>query len=608
LIALACIQAWVFRHSVTPDGVAYLDLSDAVVNGRLGDLVNAYWSPLYPLIIGAVRWALAPTPLSAPYWEFAVVHGVNFGSFVVALLAFEALLRALDDGGARWGQRPFSKPVGLGLAYLLFGVTVLSMVSVEGTVPDLLLCATVFAAFACALKLSAIGHSPRTAAMLGVALALGALTKSIMFPVAAIVLATLAAVAWKNGGGRAALVGALVFGVVTAPWVIMLSRASGEITTGKTGALNYAWYVNHQQPANTGAIPALATPRAPLPLDRVAILADARGTNPLWYDPARWNRDIRPRFSLGEQWVRLRQNLLYYVGVLAPILFSLVVIASGTAWSDMRVTLMRGAVILVPSAAAIGAYAMVYATSRYIGPFLAAVLLVLAAAFPGTAPLRAARMALGAGVALLLIDFLSPMRGRVFLTYALAAFVASWLAWRATRGPRFRWALVVVTTAVFLAVASQLPALVVQAIAVGVGMALWMMLSRSGSDADTIASESRLRQTFAVASLVAITLTSALASWHAAQRWRDYAGTRVHPDWDTAQQLLREGITAGSRIAVVGNPERSGWARMNRYHIVAIVPEGLADAYLRLSDADRATMLRAFADAGATRLVMHRTP
>src|SRR5688572_33106716 len=105
LVLLAAFQAWTFRHMVSPDGVAYLDLSDAVVTGRLGDLVSGYWSPLYAIAIGLVRLLVLWTPLGGPYWEFALIHVVNFGAFLLALGAFEWFLRELDASATRWGNR-----------------------------------------------------------------------------------------------------------------------------------------------------------------------------------------------------------------------------------------------------------------------------------------------------------------------------------------------------------------------------------------------------------------------------------------------------------------------------------------------------------------------
>lgn len=606
LLVAALAQGWVFRHSVTPDGVSYLDLSDAVVGGRFGDLVNAYWSPLYPALIGIVRALLSATPLASPYWEFTILHGVNVAAFVLSLAAFEWFLKAIDDSSVAWGTayRPFATPLGLASAYVLFGVAALSMISVEGSVPDLLLCAALFGAFACLLRLRIQGRASaiRTAVLLGVLLALGALTKSFVFPLAIVVLVTLAIANWAHDRGRTALIAAAVFALCCAPWVYVLSRSLGHFSTGRTGALNYAWYVNHQQPPNTGVMPELANPHS-LPLDGVGILSPAHGTNPLWLEPAYWHRNLRPDFSIQQQWVRMRPNLLYYLAILAPVLFSMVVIGLAAEWRDLRATFARSAVVLLPSIAAFGAYAMVYATSRYVAPFLVASLLTLAAAFPGAARLRAARMALAAGLSLVLIDVLSPLRGRVFLSYALAAFLASWLAWRAARGPRFRWALVLVTTIVLLALVSQLPRLVVLSATAAVGIGLWIMLSSVGDEPDAIASEVAVRRAFAIAAIAALALPSALASWHAARRWNESANGVTHPEWSTAQRMIGDGIPRGSRIAVVGNPERSGWARLNRYRIVAVVPEQLADRYSMLSDADRETLWRAFAAAGATRIV-----
>ncbi len=55
-------QAYAQRYVVGPDGVAYLDLSDAVVAGHWSGLVNLYWSPLYPLLIGLARIVTRASP------------------------------------------------------------------------------------------------------------------------------------------------------------------------------------------------------------------------------------------------------------------------------------------------------------------------------------------------------------------------------------------------------------------------------------------------------------------------------------------------------------------------------------------------------------------
>src|SRR5260370_6919307 len=72
LLILAGMQAWASRFTTTPDGMSYVDLSDAVVTGHLGQLVNAYWSPMYPALIGVLRLVVP-----GPYWEYPAHHLPN---------------------------------------------------------------------------------------------------------------------------------------------------------------------------------------------------------------------------------------------------------------------------------------------------------------------------------------------------------------------------------------------------------------------------------------------------------------------------------------------------------------------------------------------------
>lgn len=602
LVPLAALQGWVFRHTVAPDGVAYLDLSDAVVQWRLGELVNGYWSPVYPTIVGVVRLLLSATPLGAPYWEFALLHFVSFASFVLSLAAFEWFLRALDNAGAAWHQQPFSTPLGRAIAYLLFGTASLVMISVAGTVPDFLLSAALFGAFACLLRLRDHPTDRGAAIRLGLVLAAGALTKSVLFPVGVVMLVALALAVWKRGGRAALQYAAAAFVVATLPWCVALSLSLNRPTTGETGSLNYAWYVNHQQPPNTGVMPASARPPDSLPLDGLAIMPNARGTNPLWYDPARWHREVRPRFSAAQQWSRLSYSLAYYVGILAPLLLVVLAVAAAAEWRDIRTTIGRSLVVVLPTVAAFGAYALVYTTSRYVAPFLVAACLTIAAAFPKDATLRASRFALAISVLLLAIDALSPMRGRVFLTYGLGLFIPAWLVWE-SRGPALRWVLATATAIALLWALSQLPSVIVRSMTLLTGLILWITLSRRRDSADAVVSAVALRRALAIAGVFVTTLPGTIDGYRALDRWIRTPRGDAHPDWNTAQQTIRDGTPVGSKIAVVGSPFDAGWARLARYQIVAVVPDARAEAFWNLSDADRQRILRMFSEAGATRLI-----
>ena len=88
LLGLAAYQAYAQRYVISPDGVSYLDLSDAIVTGHLSRLVNLYWSPLYPALIGVARLLTG----AGPRTEVALVHAVNLGCFAAMLGAFEYML------------------------------------------------------------------------------------------------------------------------------------------------------------------------------------------------------------------------------------------------------------------------------------------------------------------------------------------------------------------------------------------------------------------------------------------------------------------------------------------------------------------------------------
>jgi 4-amino-4-deoxy-L-arabinose transferase-like glycosyltransferase len=549
LVALALAQAWLFRHEISPDGVAYLDLSDAIVDGRLGDLVNAYWSPAYPFAIGVVRLVLDPTPLGAPQWEFTLVHVVNVLAFLLALGAFEWLLRAVDDTGARWGQRPFQSVVGRVAAYALFGIGTIDMITLRGTVPDMLIAAASFAAFACLLRLHENPRDRWSALRLGLVLAGGALTKSFFFPLGVVILATLAWSLLRRGGGAQLLLAASVFVVMTLPWIVVVSRSVGRVSTGETGSLNYAWYVNSQQPPNAGAMPRLAAPRDSLPLDGLAVFPDARGTNAFWYDPARWSRDLRPRLDVSQQLARLWLSAQYYAYVGAPFLLILIAIAAASRASDLRPTIERSYVVLVPCVAAIGAYALVYTTSRHLAPYVVGAGVVLAAAYPRDATLSARRLVIAIVVTLVALELVAPLRGRILLSYGLGATV--------------------------------LAALVVQRRRAVIDPAL-------------------LRRVFALGVVVTAAIPGVLRGVAALQRPIISA---EHPEWTTAQRLVAGGLAPGSKIAILGNPENSGWARLAGYSIVAVVPADRVAAFKALSDAERARIIAAFQRAGAVDLV-----
>src|SRR5947199_1108389 len=88
-ILLATTQAWFTRFTMNPDGVSYLDMGDYFWSGNFQYFVNGYWSPIYPVILGAFIKIFHPSA----YWEYPLAHFVNLLIFIAVLPCFEFFLR-----------------------------------------------------------------------------------------------------------------------------------------------------------------------------------------------------------------------------------------------------------------------------------------------------------------------------------------------------------------------------------------------------------------------------------------------------------------------------------------------------------------------------------
>src|SRR5208282_1563795 len=69
----AAILTWSARHSMNPDGLSYLDLASEALAGGPSKLLNSYWSPGYPALIGIAMLVFRPSADQ----EFALIHFVN---------------------------------------------------------------------------------------------------------------------------------------------------------------------------------------------------------------------------------------------------------------------------------------------------------------------------------------------------------------------------------------------------------------------------------------------------------------------------------------------------------------------------------------------------
>jgi hypothetical protein len=83
-ISLAALQALAASQYVNPDGISYLDIGDELWRGNWHAVINGYWSPLYPWLLGGALWLFKP----GPHRELLVVHAVNVGLFAISFVIF----------------------------------------------------------------------------------------------------------------------------------------------------------------------------------------------------------------------------------------------------------------------------------------------------------------------------------------------------------------------------------------------------------------------------------------------------------------------------------------------------------------------------------------
>lgn len=71
------------------DGLSYIEIAEAYLRGNWRSAINGYWSPLYSWFLALGLGIFKPSPEK----EYALVHGMNFLIYLLALLSFDLLLR-----------------------------------------------------------------------------------------------------------------------------------------------------------------------------------------------------------------------------------------------------------------------------------------------------------------------------------------------------------------------------------------------------------------------------------------------------------------------------------------------------------------------------------
>jgi hypothetical protein len=389
----AAAMAWDSRQFVEPDGLSYLDMASETLRSGPHNLINLLWSPLYPSLIALVMLLFHPSASM----EIPLIHFLNWLIFVGASLAFAFLVRTwFADERDSAAQKPNAPRFGIlvPFTFWLFFWSTIHFIPVSLVTPDLCVQGTVFLAAGICGQLARTNSSWKHDVALGSTLAFGYYAKAAMFPLSLLLLLLL--FLWppiiSSRGRYGVLLAAVVFLLVSAPLIVVMSSRVSHLSTGGSGALNYAWWVNKVPPYGgsvrmgmtildslyTGKFSAsvrLTHPPRTL-MEKPLILefgSPITGTYPLWYDPCYWNEGANPRFDLRQQLVALKENLLRYGHAfveMASLFAGLLVLgvlrrrAPTTAKPEWRWYWL----LLWPVAAA-AMYACVHVEYRFLGAF-----------------------------------------------------------------------------------------------------------------------------------------------------------------------------------------------------------------------------------------------
>jgi len=410
VLGLGLLNVWARRNDITPDSISYIEIGWATARGGLQQLVNAYWSPLYPFLLSLV-FRLIHQPVQ---WDFGVAHFLNFAIYAASFGAFGFFLRELN------AQREApSEPVGKYLPISARTIRVWGAVffvwasyfwlGAVWVTPDLCVAVIVYLSTALLFRIRGGRGNSLVFVGLGILLGIAYLAKAAMFPLAFVFL--FGAFCLSRVAGRSylaatlyTLLAAALFAGVAFPFIKALSADKGRPMFGESGRINYVEFVNRAtrsvhwqgEPAGTGT-PLHPSRKILSDPDVFEFSTPVAGSYPPWYDPSYWYEGAKLHFSVRDQaWALFRASNMYLKifsksGALWVVLVAIVVgrrkvlgwgIASAGSW-----------LVFLPSAAALAMYSLVLVEFRYVAPFALMLLMwgfsrMKFATAPGTLLLR----------------------------------------------------------------------------------------------------------------------------------------------------------------------------------------------------------------------------
>lgn len=381
-LAGAIWQAVLYRDWINMDSISYLDMSDGIVTGALGRLINTTWSPMYAVLVGIAR-LFHPSP----EWDFPAMHLVNFVSFVFAFACFELLLRTLlrlapsesDDEHMLWPTWMY-----YALGYGLFLWASLGMLTLMKPTPDMLMTGFLYLAVAVLLRLWCGADNAATYAILGAVLGLGYLAKAFMFPLGIVMIG----MTLLFGGGirrrvKHAAIAVVALAFIGGPFMVALSRRANHPTFGEAAKVVHLVYIDGAGPTPFwerlgDASGKLVYPPTKIftPLPAYAYATEPGITRNAWFDPGHLTEGVKPGFNPRKQVRAVFGNIQIYGWVarrMAALILAAVLVGYLAGWRRTLAALRWSWPLWLTGIVALGAYSTLWVEERYIGGLIAIV-------------------------------------------------------------------------------------------------------------------------------------------------------------------------------------------------------------------------------------------
>ena len=405
IAVLGAVEGIYGRSRYVGDWIAYLNVNRAVSDLDWRAIFDPMWSPGYPSLIALFRVVFPATAEG----EWYAILLLNWLIYLAEYATWRYLLRqvfsllnpSLNPGlnpGSNSGLARANAPAMellSGCIFLSFG---LGFDHVSRVSPDLMV--TTFFLLAAGLTLRIVNQAAARdrvgrasdngripdlvlGLMLGSVLGAGYWVKGIFLSLAAIFLLMLGLICIsRRTSWRPWVAATVAFYVLAIPFIAAISWSYGQFTLGASGALNYAFHVNHVphwthwQGGDEFGSPIHATRQLMADLPVFEFATPFRSTYPPYENMAYWYRGYRSYFSFRSEAGAIVRCLFALQRVLRtnPILYAIAIaLLAACTRRDWRMSLRNGWKSLwpiwAPAMLGIAIYMLVHVESRYLTPF-----------------------------------------------------------------------------------------------------------------------------------------------------------------------------------------------------------------------------------------------